>query len=583
MDPCHLQSLCSYRYKLFFIVFSIIIITAGKSQAQTTIKGSIVDSETGAPLPYAHVVKMSTYTGTVTNEEGIFTFNCSDDDTLLVSYIGYEKRKIPCSYFLSHSKLHLTQIENQLGAIVVHADNNYLYDLFEAARINLSKGNTSESKAYFSLETTSRNLPIELLECYYNAKTNPTGISELKLKNGRIGLADNAGGYFLSLNTTDIISGYNLLQKGMNQFPANPLQFSLTKLKKHFNLTLKSIQDQVYKVQFSPVKDSTGNFYGYAWIDKESECLIKINLFQKDLKRHPITAIDPSHAVNSLNFDITYIFSNNKQQQLQQIDFQYELVYHNTLRTDRVQSRGVFLFYDDENTFSLPYFSAENSFVTDYEKIVAQPYNEQFWQHNKFLYPTKKIEDYRKFFRKNGILVNFDELSKQSPFLKNKVKIWNSDRLSLAQINEIMPSDIKRLIEESVVLARAQLYNFSYRIFVDENIIDDSTYFIVKTIINLEKSYYALEQKENTACFINIFFDLVEIEKRKMHGILTRQAWSDHQTDSICASSISRLETDLDRYLKTIDHGNNREALQSYIKLVADSLGIDNSTLISRE
>ncbi len=64
--------------------------------AQITVKGQLVDAETGEPLIGATVVVEGTSQGTVTNIDGYFTQSVEPNATLLIRYVGYKdlKRKI---------------------------------------------------------------------------------------------------------------------------------------------------------------------------------------------------------------------------------------------------------------------------------------------------------------------------------------------------------------------------------------------------------------------------------------------------------------------------------------------------------
>jgi hypothetical protein len=61
--------------------------------AYLTLRGQVLDGETGAPLPYASVSLQGGAMGTVTNPAGDFVFHVPDRhaaDTLLVSFLGYQ-------------------------------------------------------------------------------------------------------------------------------------------------------------------------------------------------------------------------------------------------------------------------------------------------------------------------------------------------------------------------------------------------------------------------------------------------------------------------------------------------------------
>jgi len=55
----------------------------------------VVRDELLQPIPFAHVIVMKDYRGTVSDPQGMFTIITYPRDTLLVSCIGYKPRKIP--------------------------------------------------------------------------------------------------------------------------------------------------------------------------------------------------------------------------------------------------------------------------------------------------------------------------------------------------------------------------------------------------------------------------------------------------------------------------------------------------------
>ena len=79
------------RLSWVFIAFCFF---AGSIQAQT-VTGVVTDEDTGSPLPGVNIVVQGTTIGTATGSDGEFRLNVpSLDDTLLVSFIGYETRTI---------------------------------------------------------------------------------------------------------------------------------------------------------------------------------------------------------------------------------------------------------------------------------------------------------------------------------------------------------------------------------------------------------------------------------------------------------------------------------------------------------
>lgn len=63
--------------------------------AQKLMKGIVVDSVTLNNLVGVHVMVKTTRRATTTNQNGVFTILATERDTLVFSYVGYAKQKLP--------------------------------------------------------------------------------------------------------------------------------------------------------------------------------------------------------------------------------------------------------------------------------------------------------------------------------------------------------------------------------------------------------------------------------------------------------------------------------------------------------
>ena len=61
--------------------------------AQKNIRGSIVDSQSHAPLKSVQIVENGTTNGTLSDDNGCFSIDIKDSDTLCFSLFGYETKK----------------------------------------------------------------------------------------------------------------------------------------------------------------------------------------------------------------------------------------------------------------------------------------------------------------------------------------------------------------------------------------------------------------------------------------------------------------------------------------------------------
>lgn len=68
----------------------------GNLQAQSrTVTGTVKDNDTGEVIPGVSVLLKGTNTGTLTDADGRFAIQASDQDVLVISFVGYTKSEIP--------------------------------------------------------------------------------------------------------------------------------------------------------------------------------------------------------------------------------------------------------------------------------------------------------------------------------------------------------------------------------------------------------------------------------------------------------------------------------------------------------
>jgi hypothetical protein len=564
------------------VLIALILCTLGLN-AQDYISGIISDSISEVPLPYTHIIIKHTIRGAITNADGYFRIRCSDSDTLVFSFVSYKRKELPCSFFIENKTCYLTPAVNELETVSVYANNDYLFNMLVKARNNLLKKKPFQSKTYFTLETNSLDYPVELLECYFNADIYPFGIKNLILKNGRIGMSLIDEHYFVSLSTTNIISGYDLLNDLENKLPSNPLHLSKSRLKKFYTPELISVENSIYRILFTSKKDSLNYFNCTVWIEANSSRIIKVELNKHNLMKHPLVEINPKHFMDSLNFNLTYTYGNDNNQMLQKIEFNFDFDYDNTLIVRKMKSNGVFLFYDNTTVFDLPYYSIKAASISDYNKIVFQPYNEEFWKNNEVLLPSKKVLEYRNFFNEHGVLLNYDDLAGYYSYeFRQSILSWSEQRLFYADINknELFFEDPSSRYFYHGSRTTPFFYSLRFEIYLDRNVFDDSEVYLSKTLIKLDESFYFSYIGKNTTGFINVYFDLVEIERREMMDVLERRRWSKNQVDSIYKSTLVSLKAKHQVYLKNAFFGLNEKSFLPYLKQVKEMLDIDNSKLI---
>ena len=78
---------------LSFLLFSIIIFSQEKEKIKQ-LKGQIINNKSKEPLQNAHIINLNTVIGTVTDSKGNFELNTIANDTIYVSFLGFQSIKI---------------------------------------------------------------------------------------------------------------------------------------------------------------------------------------------------------------------------------------------------------------------------------------------------------------------------------------------------------------------------------------------------------------------------------------------------------------------------------------------------------
>ncbi len=137
----------------YFVVFLLMLFQTNQVLAQeepVLLKGSVVDEFTQLPISNANVINLNTVKGSVTDDLGRFEISASVNDTLHVSFVGYQsiKIRVPADWIKSRSDFKIKIIEkaNALEELVIHKYqltgvlevDNKLVKLNENYRLNIT-------------------------------------------------------------------------------------------------------------------------------------------------------------------------------------------------------------------------------------------------------------------------------------------------------------------------------------------------------------------------------------------------------------------------------------------------------------
>ena len=102
-----------------FILFFAAILISGIGLAQTTVTGTVVDSEIGTGLPGATIVVKGTSDGVSSDFNGSFSISVDSGATLVVSYVGYESQEVVVGESANVGIIQLQPGDNILSGVTV--------------------------------------------------------------------------------------------------------------------------------------------------------------------------------------------------------------------------------------------------------------------------------------------------------------------------------------------------------------------------------------------------------------------------------------------------------------------------------
>lgn len=563
---------------LILLIYSLAVPTFTIAQS-FSIQSRLLDQVTAEPLPYASIYNASTQNGTVSNLEGYFTLQkVQVGDTLTISYIGYETTEIIVSNEAFPTTIYLTSKLESLNEIVVLGENTLLYILLNRCKKNLSYKEQT-AKTYFSLETFAKGKQVELVESYYNGIYAGYDTESLELKNGRIALSDINGRFFTSTETSKAFYLYELFSANA-YFPSSPFELSKKKLRSIYQLQLISrYEDEnrhpIYVIGYSPKVDSGQSFQGEVWIDSLEAQVIKVNLQIENAQVHPFYAIGKDSLLQ-VDIDITKTFGRDEKKiRTSAIDFNYQLEYQTTEGISYDVSTNAFLHaYNYDKAFVLPYFEYTDGNYLDYLKINATPYNEYFWENidefnmgdvrdkNDFFLSTKAKLDNRTIFSNNDYF--------KKGLLEHPYIFWNESRIHFE--NRAIENEEDRYPDDFI----SDDYNFNVKLFMDVNELNDSIHVVTKTIFDPFETYSDLIQDSVSSAFVNMYFDLVEIQRRALVKEISQVDKSFETIHSLYEKRQEKINKELEKFVDQTRRGYDKLAMIKWNTHIKDSIGIDN-------
>jgi hypothetical protein len=128
------------------------------SIAQTQIQGTVIDSNTNKPLPFASIVTNTNF-GTLTDLDGKFHINTKNSfRTITISYVGYKSIDIPISINDKYIHVKLATTIEKLKEVLITAKENPALRIIRQTIANKSENNIEKSLGSFKFNTYNKIL-----------------------------------------------------------------------------------------------------------------------------------------------------------------------------------------------------------------------------------------------------------------------------------------------------------------------------------------------------------------------------------------------------------------------------------------
>jgi len=557
-----------------------------------TLEGRVLDKQS-QPIPYANIFNLSLKKGTISNQDGYFRIETSGKtkgDSLSISFVGFETKFVVLRAGTGFSTVTLEESAQLLNEVVVTPKlNDYLFRLLADCKKKSSKAKVS-GKAYYELKTFQDTTQVELVENFYNATINGYDLHDLDMKTGRLALQPFGNRFFASLESSTAIARLKLLDENPD-YPSSPFKLTKRQMQKKYYLHLEKKyldenQDSIYIIDFEPVKNSGAFFEGTVWINKSLSGVLKINLRCDNCRIYPFRPIFPEDSIVGVGFNITKTFQQTTEgMALKHVDFTYQANYRSRIGTDHeasytVKSNAILYVYGLGQQFDLPIFDVSPTVLKsqDYRSISARPYNDFFWKNN---------DEYRLNEQKNGNAQFFDDpnsLTNKTAFKKGtQIKgpglfehpfvFWSNNRVKFREV-----------VEDTTQASGTQNpsnepFNLSVKTFVDINTYQGRTDIQTATIFDPYESYYYLPMDSKALCFINLFFDVCEIERRNLEATLKAASNDPTKLRALAKQGLKDIELKKREFVQAVKRGTNEEEVTKWNGYVKSQLGIDNMAI----
>jgi hypothetical protein len=544
---------------------------------QGTVIARVMDAETGSPLPYATVLLKGTSRGTITNSEGWFSLPLQGaQDSLQISFIGHRTRVISFTPSLDGSHILLERAVHELGEAVIRPGED-LYARVVAASNWLRRIPEVQAKLFYGLETHSDGQPVEILNSYYSSTFKGAMLTKLDFKRGRIGIAPKDDRYFINFNTARAFALLDIHQK-YGRFPLSPFSYTTRKtLKADFLaelVTAAGDAEGVDHIRVTPRDHVKGAWVLDLWLPPGETTVRGLELSCTNCANYSFVPLFDHGRIDTVDMRYRQTWTTSPPLLPQVMELEYTTAYTGPGFSERFRSHAIMHAFDHGTPFIPTQFRWHPN-LEEYRKIAWLPDDSIFWSRMTPPLPTERQMRDQAFIAQHDLRRNswYDSLGTYYDLLRPVYKAWSKEkRLRFWEVTGTWSPKHHQPPDPNRIELHAQLY-------LEMDTTNGAFHWFSCAVFAPHHSVYMAPLEIWSEVFIRIYFDLCEVERRKMDARLDRPGMNVDRAEKIYREHSRELRNTLDKYMKHTRNGKDGLSLIPWHEVIVKELNIHNLTL----
>ena len=367
--------------------------------AQQRVTAYVYDEETKKPIDLVAVISSGDYT--ITNSEGGFAINVSNDDIIKLSHLSYQAKSIDLRQL--GDSVFLRQRVYRLDEVIVLPKDAVIrrikavWEKYDKLFARKRERDFPQQTFYYRQLTQENDLYTEYVECFFTAPVN-VSVQTMTLQESRYAI--------INIDSTATIINYFFLSKlpTFSRSRAIPYYnvngFLVKNFEKYYDIRLDRIisqddENEVEVYKFTPYKEMIGQMAmmlsGFLYVRTKDLAIVRLEVNTKNMLLIDI----PNIVDESYNFTVTYRDGIESYPIVETVKCDTELSYMRNGKENRVKMYSI-LFATDFKLESEGKTMKKGDYLL--RKVADSEYNHEFWDNNPIIKRTtieqKVVDDF---------------------------------------------------------------------------------------------------------------------------------------------------------------------------------------------